>query len=218
MKLVLIGSLLAAVATQSKAQNTVLRVQQDLHFKLTGYYQASPTETPKTLNRNADKVTISNNDIINMLEGQVGIIFSGDARILLISLVPVDPAPRVVIRDKFEGEKFDTDVTEYFSARVLASIEDTKINKNPLKAKGSSYDVYAFEINVPQASLKLQGFEKMKVITGKSETEPVAIVHTGKVETTGGGVYQVSAISGVVPLAVTGTIEVSGSEVKASVE
>ena len=222
VKLILVGALLAAGAAQSSAQNTVLKVVQELRFKLTGYYQMSPTENDSTFFRNAGKVTISNNDIINLLEAEVGIIFSSEAKLLLISEIPpgatpipVDSTPTIVVRDFYQGNKFDTDVTEYFSAKILSSIEDTKINKNPLKANGTSYDVLTFEMNVTQASFKLQGFAKMQVSTGTYEHDPQTIIHTGKVNSTGSGEYQVSVIGGVVPVSLTGTIQVSGHDVKA---
>jgi hypothetical protein len=222
LKLILVGALLAAGAAQSSAQNTVLKVDQELRFKLTGYYQMSPTENSSTFFRNTGKFSISNNDIINLLEGEVNVIFSTDAKLLLISEIPpgatpipVDSTPRVVVRDTYQGQKFDTDVTQYFSAKVLTSVEDTKINKNPLKASGSSYDVLAFEMKLDQASFKLQGFAKMKVTTGKYENDPKTIIHTGTVDTTGSGEYQVSVIGGVVPVALVGTIQIIGNNVKA---
>src|SRR5215218_6658119 len=200
---VLISCLLAASAAQSVAQNTVINLIQDLRFKLTAYYQMNDTENSKTLFRNAGKVSITNKDIINLIEGEVGIIFSVNARLLLISKTPVDLMPKVVIRDRFEGEPFDTDVTQYFSAEVLASIEGGKINKNPLKAKGSSYDVIVFKLVLPQVRFQVQGFGKTRVGTGKSEGEPAAIVHTGKVQASGTGELQVSLLTGVVPVALT---------------
>ena len=222
MKLILVGALLAAGAAESSAQNTVLKVVQELRFKLTGYYQMTPTENSSTLFRNAGKFTISNNDIINLLEGEVGIIFSSDAKLMLISEIPpgptpipVDRTPTIVVRDWYQGEKFDTDVTEYFGAKVLTSIEDTKINKNPLKANGTSFDIVAFEMHVTDVSFKLQGFSKMQVITGTYDHDPKTIIHTGKLDTTGSGEYQVSVIVGVKPVTMIGTIQVSGHDVKA---
>ena len=215
---VLISCLLAGGVARSVAQNTVLNVIQDLRFKLTGYYQMSDTENSKSYFRNAGKVSITNKDIINLIEGEIGIIFTANARLLLISGTPVDLAPKVVIRDRFEGEPFDTDVTQYFSAEVLASIEDGKINKNPFKAKGASYDLIVFELNLSQVEFRVLAFGKTKISTGKKEGEPVTIIHTGKVDASGNGDYQVNPLSGVVPVALTGTVEISGSDVKATVE
>jgi len=217
-KLALVGCLLVAGAAQSRAQNTVLNVVQDLNFKLTGYYQMSATENSSTFFRHAGKVSINNKDIINLLERQLNIIFSSNAKLLLISATPVDLTPKVVIRDKFEGESFDTDVTQYFSAQVLVSIEETKINKNPLKANGTSYDIIAFEMKAGEVRFRIQGFGSLKVSTGKYEGDPVALVHTGKVDTTGNGDYQVSIITPVVPMALTGTVQISNTEVKAMPE
>ena len=218
IKLVLMSCLLAAGAAQSQAQNTVINLVQELRFKLTGYYQMSMTENANSFFRHAGKITINNKDIINLIEQEVDIIFSEDAKLLLISGTPVDSTPKVIIRDHFEGERFDTDVTQYFSAEILASIEDTTINKNPLKANGSSYDVVAFELTLSQVHFRIQGFGKTKVDTGKYEGDPVAIVHTGKVEISGNGYYKVSFLSGVVPVALTGTVQISGKEVKAMTE
>jgi hypothetical protein len=215
---VLISCILAASVAQSTAQNTVINLIQELRFKLTGYYQMNDTENSKTLFRNAGKVNITNKDIINLIEGEVGIIFSGDARLMLISRTPVDLKPKVVIRDRFEGESFDTDVTQYFSAEVIASIEDGKINKNPFKASGSSYDLIVFELALPDVEFRVLGFGKTKVGTGKKEGEPVTIVHTGKVDASGNGNLQVNPLTGVVPVALTGTVEISGNQVKATVE
>ena len=209
------AALLVTGATQSEAQNTVLNIIQDLNFKLTGYYQMSPTETSSAFFRHAGKVSITNKDLINLIEKEVNIIFSSNAKLLLISTTPQDLTPKVVIRDKFEGEKFDTDVTQYFTAEVLASIEETKINKNPLKTKGLSYDVIAFEMNLTQVHFKVMGFGTTQVKTGKYEGEPVAVVHTGKVDASGSGAYQVNYLTGVVPVALFGTVQIEGTDVKA---
>jgi hypothetical protein len=206
------------VAAPSHAQNTALVIQQDLNFKLTGYYQMSPTENSTALFRNAGKVSLTNRDIINLLGKQVNIIFSSNARLLLISQTPVDLAPKVVIRDQFQGEKFDTDVTQYFSAQIFASVEDTRINKNPLKTSGKSYDVIAFEMKLDQAEFRILGFGTMQVRTGKYQGEPVAIVHTGKVDSSGSGEYQVSILTGVVPVALRGTVQIDNTVVKAIAE
>lgn len=218
LKFVLAGSLLAGGAGPALAQNTVLNVVQELRFKLTAYYQMSPTENASTFFRHAGKVSIVNNDIINLIEKEVNIIFSDDAKIMLISRTPVDLAPRVVIRDSFQGSKFDTDVTQYFSAQVLASIEETKINKNPLKASGTSYDVIAFELNLSQVNFRIQGLSPLKVTTGKYEGDPAALIHTGKLDASGNGQYKVNILSGVVPVALIGSVQLTGSEVKAMTE
>ena len=218
IRTVLIGCVLAAGAAQSSAQNTVIHLIQELHFKLTAYYQGNDTENSKTYFRNAEKVTVTTRDIINLIEGEVGIIYSTDARLLIISDTPVDLKPKVVIRDRFEGEPFDTDVTQYFSAEILASIEDAKINKNPFKASGSSYDVIIFKLNVSNVEFQVQGFGKTKIGTGKNEGEPLTIVHTGKVEANGNGKLQVSQLTGIVPVALIGDVEISGNNLKATVE
>jgi hypothetical protein len=54
-KLMLIAAALAAATVQSNAQNTVLKVVQDINFKLTGYYQMSPTENSSTIFRHAGR-------------------------------------------------------------------------------------------------------------------------------------------------------------------
>ena len=218
IKSVVIGCLLAAGAAESKAQNTVLNVVQELRFKLTGYYQMSATENSTSFFRHAGKVSITNKDIINLIERQVSIIFSVNAKLLLISETPVDLAPKVVIRDRFEGDWFDTDVTEYFSAEILASVEETKINKNPLKASGSSYDVVAFEMKLPEVQFRILGFGKLQVRTAKYEGDPAALAHTGKVDASGSGDYQVNILTGVVPVALVGTVQISNTQVKAMVE
>jgi hypothetical protein len=214
----LISCAIVAGAARATAQNTVVNLVQDLRFKLTGYYQMNDTENSKTLFRNAGKISITNKDIINLIEGEAGIIFSGNARLLLISKTPVDLTPKVVIRDRFQGDSFDTDVTQYFSAEVRASIEDARISKNPFKAKGSSYDVIVFALNLPQVGFQVLGFGKTRVSTGKMEGDPVTIVHTGKVDASGNGEFQVNPLSGVVPVALTGKVEISGGNVKATVE
>lgn len=207
--------MLAAGMATVRAQNTVLNVIQELNIKLTGYYQMSPTENTTTFFRNVGKITVTNKDIINLLEKQLNIIFSGDAKLLLLSETPVDQSPKVIVRDWFQGERFDTDVTEYFSATMLASMEDTKINKNPLKTNGKSYDVMVFEMKLDQVGFRIQGFGITQVKTGKFEREPVAIVHTGKIEASGNGEYQVNILTGVVPVALTGTVQITGTDVKA---
>src|SRR5262245_54174084 len=157
-KSILGAALLLTGATQSRAQNTALNVVQELNFKLTGYYQMSPTENSSTFFRHAGKVSITTKDIINLIAKETNILFSSNAKLMLISDTPVDTTPKVIIRDKFEGQRFDTDVTQYFSAEVLASIEETKINKNPIKANGTSNDVIAFELKLTQVHFRIVGF------------------------------------------------------------
>ena len=214
---VLISCLFAAGIAQSTAQNTVLNVVQELRFKLTAYHQMDDTENSKTLFRNAGKITITNKDIINLIDNELDGTFSPDAKLMLISRAPVDLNPKVVIRDRVEGDPVDTDVTQYFGAEVLRSIEDGKINKDPLKASGSSYDLIAFDFNLPPVDFRILGFGKTKVSTGKSEGEPAAVVHTGKMNASGHGTYFSSPPS-VSPAVLTGTVEISGTDVKASVE
>ena len=211
----LAAALLVTGVTQSRAQNTVLNIVQDVSFKLTGYYQMSGTENSTTFFRHAGKISVTNKDIINLIEKELNIIFTSNAKLLLISTTPVDLTPKVIIRDTFEGEKFDTDVTQYFSAEILTSIEETKINKNPLKTKGTSYDVVAFELKLTQVHFRVLGFGTTQVKTGKYEGEPVAIVHTGTVNTSGSGDYQVNYLTGVVPVSLFGTVQINGTEVKA---
>ena len=209
------GALLAAGASLSQAQNTTLKVEQNLNFKLTGYYQMTPTQNSTTWFRNAGKISINNKDIITLLGRQVNIIFSNNAKLMLISDTPVDLTPKVVIRDKFQGTEFDTDVTRYFSAQILASIEDVKINKSPLKTKGSSYDVIAFDMELDQVHFLITGFGKTQVKTGNYHSDPVAIIHTGTVDASGNGDYKVNIIDGIVPVALTGTVQVNGTQVVA---
>jgi len=211
---VLMSALLAASAAQSPAQNTVIKVVQELNFKLTGYYQQSSTENPNAIFKHAGKISVTNKDIINLLEPEVNIIFSSNAKLMLLSDVPVDQTPQVVVRDKFQGEWFDTDVTQHFSAEVLASIEDGKVNKNPIKASGKSYDVVVFEMGLYQAQFRIQGFGKTKIQTAKHEGESAAIVHTGKIDASGHGAYAVNILSGVVPVVLEGTVQILGNEVK----
>ncbi len=173
----------------------------------------APTENSTTFFRNAGKISINNKDIIYLVGRQVSIVFSTNAKLLLISATPVDPAPKVVVRDKFDGTEFDTDVTQYFSAQVLASIEDTKINKNPLKTNGSSYDVVAFDMKLTQVHFLVTGFGKTQVKTGNYQNKPVAIIHTGTANASGNGVYQVNIITGIVPVALTGTVQINGTKV-----
>jgi len=210
---VLISCLLAAGIAQSTAQITVLNVVQELRFKLNAYYQLEDTENSTTVFRNAGKISISNRDIIDLIDGVLLRSFSPDAKLMLFSRAPVDLRPKVVIRDRVEGDIVDTDVTEYFSAEVLLSVEDGKINKDPLKANGTSYDLIAFELNLPPVAFRIQGFGKTKISTGKSGGEPAAVVHTGKVNASGNGNYSTAPLT-VSPVIVTGTVEISGTEVK----
>jgi hypothetical protein len=210
--------LIAAAALESNAQNTVIKLVQDLSFKFTGYYQMSPTENATTFFRHAGKVSFTNKDIINLLEPEVGIIFSSDAKLKLITNIETNTQPKVIVRDRFQGEQFDTDVTQYFAAEVLESVEDTKINKNPLKASGTSYDVIAFVMRVPKASFRVLGFGAVQVKTGKHEGEPTAVVHTGTVNVSGNGDYQVSILGGILPVALTGTVKITGTDLKSMAE
>lgn len=217
-KFIVAVALVAASAVGSKAQNTVINLVQDINFKFTGYYQMSPTENSTTFFRHAGKVSVTNKDIINFLEPEVGIIFSADAKLKLITNIETNLQPKVIVRDRFDGEQFDTDVTEYFSAEILGSIEETKINKNPLKANGKSYDVVAFEMKVAKATFRVEGFGPVAVKTGKHEGEPVALVHTGTVNVSGVGDYQVSILGGVLPVVLTGTVKITGTDVKSMEE
>lgn len=214
-KLVLMSCLLAGGMARSVAQNTDVIIVQELTVKLTGYYQMNDTENAKKLFRHAGKISISNKDIINLLEGPTGLVFSPNATLMMFSSAPVDLTPTIVVRDKFEGDTFDTDVTQYFGAQLLASIEDGQINKNPLKGQGVSYDVLAFTMQIPGVEFQIQGFGKTKISTGKFEGEPAAIVHTGKLSANGAGDYKITPLSDAVRVALTGTVTVSGNNLKA---
>jgi hypothetical protein len=209
--------LLAAGAARSMAQEAV-NVVQELTFKLTGYYQKDDTENNKKVFRHAGKVSVSNKDIINLLEGPTGQVFAPDAILILLSGTPVDRFPRVAVREKSGGDVVDTDVTQYFGAERLASIEDGQINKDPIKANGVSYDVLVFKMQVPDVAFQVQGFGKTTVSTGKFEGDPAAIVHTGKLNVSGAGEYQVTLVIGVVRVALTGTVTITGNNVKAVAE
>ena len=217
IKLVLVSGLLAGGMARSMAQEAVT-VVQELTFKLTGYYQKDDTENNKKVFRHAGKVSVSNKDIINLLEGPTGQVFPNDATLVLLSGTPVDLFPRVVVREKSGGVIVDTDVTQYFSAERLASIEDEQINKSPLKANGVSYDVLVFKMQVTDVAFQVQGFGKTTVSTGKFEGDPAAIIHTGKLNVSGAGEYQATLVSGVVRVALTGTVAITGNAVKVVAE
>src|SRR5512140_300414 len=116
-KFVLVGALLGLGASQSNAQTT--NVVQHLNIKLTGYYQAAATETSSAINRHAVKVSIVNKDVIKLVGLEMNISFSDKAELMLLSKVPVDLSPAVIVRDKVNGNTVDTDVSAHFSAQVL---------------------------------------------------------------------------------------------------
>ena len=73
-------------------------------------------------------------------------------------------------------------------------------------------------MKLDQAEFRILGFGTLQVKTGKYQGDPVAIVHTGKVNSSGNGEYQLNILTGVVPVALTGTVQIGDALVKAIAE
>jgi hypothetical protein len=210
MKLVLVCTLVVFGALQLRAQTTVTNIVQDLDIKLTAYYQKESTTNSGTIMRNAGKASISNKDIISLLGLQLNVLFSSDAKLLLISNLEDALNPKVVVRDTVGGNNVDTEVGQYFSAVVHSSVENSKIKLNPLNVSGTGYDVVEFNMAVDTAVFSVQGFAQTSISTVKYQGQVVGEVHTGSMNVSGSGTYGAAPGGGLTPVAIKGTVKVSG--------
>src|SRR6187549_2093022 len=137
MKLVLVGVLVAFGAAQLNAQTSVTNIVQNLNLKLTAYYQTDVTTNSSNITRNAGKASVANKDIIALLGLQLNVVFTSDAKLLLISNLEDSLNPKIVVRDKVGGNNVDTAVGQYFSVTVIQSIESSKIKLDPLNVSGT---------------------------------------------------------------------------------
>jgi hypothetical protein len=213
LKVLLVGALLATGAVQANAQS-ITNIVQNLVIKLTGYYQTEPTDTANGVNRHTAKVSIKNPDILNLLGEQLQVSFSDDAKLMLVSEAPADLEPRVIVRDIVSGVTIDTDVSAYFSALVLASAEESKIQNDPLKASGTGYDAMEFQMALDKATFKIVGFSKTKVQTLKYQGNPAAVYHAGTFNVSGSGYYALTPTGGLVLVVLSGTVQISGHDVE----
>lgn len=204
-------------AAQAGAQTYVTNLVQAVEFKLTGYYQTEATQGSESIKRHASKLSISNKEIMTLLKVQMGGTWSDNAKLKLISKAPTDDTPKLVVRDKVNGANVDTDVTAYFSAHVAVSIEETEIKNNPFRVNGSGYDVVAYQMALDAATFRIGGFSKIKIDTIRYKDEPAALAHTGTFNVSGSGFYGVST-GGLVPVALTGTLKISGNEIEVVTE
>jgi len=222
VKLVVIGALIAFVATELKAQTTVTNIVQNLTIKYTAYYQMDPTTGSSTITLNAGKVSIANSDIIALLGLQLNTVFTSNAKLLLMSDIQgeanpkVDMVPRVVVRDTVAGSTVDTAVGDFFTARILSSVESGKIKLNPLNVSGTAYEVMTFNMVVNSGAFNVQGFVQSSVATVKYQGQMVGEAHTGTVNVAGQGTYSASAGGGQVDITIKGTVQVSGKNVEVS--
>jgi hypothetical protein len=151
---------------------------QDLTVKFTGYYQNAPTTNDGTLERTSSTFSGSNKSIIELLGLQLNVIFSSDAKLLLLTpAASPDTLPsllqlRVVVRDVVAGNTVDTDVTTYFGVSIRQTVEDTKTKADPYDVTGKGFDVVEFRMTVAQATFAVQGFSKTKIdeVTYAQET------------------------------------------------
>jgi hypothetical protein len=214
MKLVLISTLVAFGAAQLKAQTSVTNIVQDLTIKFTAYYQMDPTTNSTTIFRNAGKASVVNKDIIALLGLQMQIVFSDNAKLLLISSLEEGLNPKVVVRDTVSGNTVDTDAGQYFNAVVMSSVENSKIKLNPLNVSGTGYEVIVFNMAVDTAVFSVQGFAQTAISTVKYQGQVVGGAQTGSMTVSGSGTYGASPAGGLTPVTITGTVKVSGKNVE----
>jgi hypothetical protein len=214
MKLVLVGVLVAFGAAQLNAQTSVTNIVQNLNLKLTAYYQTDVTTNSSTITRNAGKASVANKDIIALLGLQLNVVFTSDAKLLLISNLEDSLNPKIVVRDKVGGNNVDTAVGQYFSVTVIQSIESSKIKLDPLNVSGTGYEVLEFQMTVDGADFSLQGFAQTAISTVKYQGHVVGGVQTGTMNVSGSGNYRASPAGGMVPVAIKGTVQVLGKDVE----
>jgi len=214
MKLVLVSALVVFGAVQLRAQTTVTNIVQDLEIKYTAYYQMAPTTNSTTIMRNAGKASIVNKDIIALLGLQLNVVFSSNAKLLLISNLENALNPKVVVRDTVGGNTVDTEVGQYFFVVVDSSVESSKIKLNPLNISGTGYDVLEFHMAVDTANFSVQGFVQSSISTVKYEGQVVGAAHTGSMNVSGSGTYAASPGGGQTPVSIKGTVKVSGKNVE----
>jgi len=213
MKLVLVGVLVAFGAAQLNAQTT--NIVQNLTLKLTAYYQTDSTTNSSSITRNVGKASVGNKDIITLLGLQMNVVFTSDAKLLLIS--DLDSLnPRIVVRDTPGGDTVDTPVGQYFGVNVIQSVESLKLQVDPLNVSGTGYHVLEFNMGVEGADFSVQGFAQTAISTVKYQGKVVGGVQTGTSNVSGSGNYRVSPAGGLVPITIKGTVQVSGKNVEVS--
>jgi hypothetical protein len=214
MKLVLVGVVMAFGAAQLNAQTT--NIVQNLNLKLTAYYQAGATTNSSNIALNVGKVSVVNKDIIALLGLQLNVIFTSDAKLLLISDLEDSLNPRIVVRDTQGGNTVDTEVGQYFSVTVIQSVESLKIKVDPLNVSGTGYEVLTFNMTVDGADFSVQGFAQTAISTVKHQGRVVGGAQTGTMNVSGSGNYSASPAGGLVPVAIKGTVQVLGKNVEVS--
>jgi hypothetical protein len=214
-KLATVFALVAAGLVHSSAQTSVTNLIQNVNFKFTAYYQGADSTISGGTKRNAGRVTIQNNDIINLLGLQLNKVFPSGSKLLGVTTLGVDVVPRIVVRSTpASGTNVDTDVSQYFYATLISHAENTTIKTNPFTVNGTSYNLVSFTMAVDSAHFTVRGFSASSVGTVKVANVPAGTALTANWNVSGSGDYKASVSATNVPVTLTGTASLTGRNIQ----
>jgi hypothetical protein len=168
-------ALLAAGTLQARAQSTNTNtsgvITLNVNIALTGVDGSSGS------NGAPGRVKIATKDVINAIATDVPTTFSSRAKLLAVDNGS-GGGPAFIIRDGTNG---DTDVSSFFSASDVTSVDNTRTASNGA-VTGQRISINTFTLRTTTLTLDLQGYTTQSVSnrgTGRnllSDTPPVSLV------------------------------------------
>jgi hypothetical protein len=168
-------ALLAAGTLQARAQSTNTNtsgvITLNINIALTGVDGSSGS------NGAPGRVKIATKDVINAIATDVPTTFSSRAKLLAVDNGS-GGGPAFIIRD---GTNADTDVSSFFSASDVTSVDNTRMASNGA-VTGQRISINTFTLRTTTLTLDLQGYTTQSVSnrgTGRnllSDTPPVSLV------------------------------------------
>jgi hypothetical protein len=168
-------ALLAAGTLQARAQSTNTNtsgvITLNVNIALTGVDGSSGS------NGAPGRVKIATKDVINAIATDVPTTFSSRAKLLAVDNGS-GGGPAFIIRD---GTNADTDVSSFFSASDVTSVDNTRTASNGA-VTGQRISINTFTLRTTTLTLDLQGYTTQSVSnrgTGRnllSDTPPVSLV------------------------------------------
>jgi hypothetical protein len=168
-------ALLAAGTLQARAQSTNTNtsgvITLNINIALTGVDGSSGS------NGAPGRVKIATKDVINAIATDVPTTFSSRAKLLAVDNGS-GGGPAFIIRDGTNG---DTDVSSFFSASDVTSVDNTRTASNGA-VTGQRISINTFTLRTTTLTLDLQGYTTQSVSnrgTGRnllSDTPPVSLV------------------------------------------
>jgi len=138
IRLAVVATVIGVGSISALADQTNL--VRNLDIQLSGIVQGDTTTTKNVTTTSVTKVSVGNSDIIGAIGIVTGNSFSSNAKLLVITPVPVGGSS-IVIRDG--GNQVD--VTQFFVQSFLTQqIGKSTVNSKTGKASGSNYSLQEF--------------------------------------------------------------------------